>query len=212
MKHQNAAMLALSRKVNKTVFQKTMAVNDFYFGDDEFKFPMGHIQLLGKSNKDMLTADAPKFAPGFVLDQMASHSIDWWMTGEDLPDQENRVTIKNGKVLLQYRDNNTEGFDRMRMKWKSVLEDCGVCDTILDHKLYLGKKIPLAGVAHQCGTLRFGTDASTSVLDINCKTHEIDNLYVVDGSFFVSSGAINPSLTIIANALRVGDHILNIIK
>ncbi len=212
MKHQNAAVLALSRKANKTIFQKTMAVNDFYFGDEEFEFPMGHIQLLGKANKDMLAADAPKFAPGFVLDQMASHSIDWWMTGEDLPDAENRVTIKNGKVLLQYRDNNTKGFDRMMMKWKKILQDCDVCDTILDHKLYLGKKIPLAGVAHQCGTLRFGANAATSVLDINCKTHEIDNLYVVDGSFFVSSGAVNPSLTIMANAIRVGEHILNRIK
>ncbi len=115
----------------------------------------------------MLAADAPKFAPGFVLDKMAEHSIDWWMTGEDLPDPNNRVELKGNSVQLSYKDNNQQGFDRMMKKWKKVLEDCGVCDFILDHKLYLGKKIPLAGVAHQCGTLRFGNDAATSVLNIN---------------------------------------------
>lgn len=192
MKHQNAAILAISRKLNNSVFQKTMAVNDFYFGDKDFGFPMGHIQLLGKSNKDMLAADAPKFAPGFVLDKMAEHSINWWMTGEDLPDPDNRVTVKGDNVQLFYKDNNQQGFERMKKKWKNILEECEVCDTIIDHKLYLGKDIPLAGVAHQNGTLRFGTDPLTSVLDINCKAHEIDNLYVVDGSFFVSSGAVNP--------------------
>jgi len=212
MKHQNAAMLALSRKINHTIFQKTMAVNDFYFGDKDFGFPMGHIQLLGKSNKDMLTADAPKFAPGFVLDKMAEHSIDWWMTGEDLPDPDNRVTVKGDNVQLFYKDNNQQGFERMKKKWKNILEECEVCDTIIDHKLYLGKNIPLAGVAHQNGTLRFGTDPLTSVLDINCKAHEIDNLYVVDGSFFVSSGAVNPSLTIMANAIRVGEHLIERMK
>ena len=212
MKHQNAAMLAISRKLNKTIFQKTMAINDFYFGDDEFDFPMGHIQLLGKSNKEMLAADAPKFAPGFVLDQMASHSIDWWMTGEDLPEANNRVVLRGSNIHLHYKENNQKGFDRLMKKWKHILEECGVCDSIIDHKLYLGKKIPLAGVAHQCGTLRFGTDSNTSVLDINCKTHDIDNLYVVDGSFFVSSGAVNPSLTIMANALRVGEHLTERLK
>jgi choline dehydrogenase-like flavoprotein len=207
MKHQNAAMLAISRKMNRTVFQKTMAINDFYFGDGDFKFPMGHIQLLGKSNKDMLAADAPKFAPGFVLDQMAEHAIDWWMTGEDLPDPANRVLIKGDEVHLNYTENNQAGFERMRKKWKMILEDCDVCDTLIDHKLYIGKKIPLAGLAHQCGTMRFGESPASSVLDINCKTHELDNLYVVDGSFFVSSGAVNPSLTIMANAIRVGEHL-----
>lgn len=212
MKHQNAAILALSRKLNNTVFQKTLAVNDFYFGDDEFTYPMGHIQLLGKSNKDMLATDAPKFAPGFILDKMAEHSIDWWMTGEDLPDTSNRIEINRDHVQIFYKENNQQGFERMMKKWKNVLEDCGVCDHILDHKLYIGKKIPLAGVAHQCGTLRFGNDSDTSVLDINCKTHELDNLYVVDGSFFVSSGAVNPSLTIIANAIRIGEHLMERLK
>src|SRR6201999_3502147 len=79
---------------------------------------------------------------------------------------------------------------------------------LFPNNLYLGKTIPVAGVGHQAGTVRFGTDSRTSVLDQNCKAHELDNLYVVDASFFPSIGAVNPSLTIMANALRVGDHLL----
>ncbi|GHB80370.1 GMC oxidoreductase [Persicitalea jodogahamensis] len=209
MKHQNAAIMALSRHENPTVFQKTMAVADFYFGDKEYEYPMGHVQLMGKSNKHMLAADAPKLAPGFVLEEIAGHTIDWWLTSEDLPDPNNRIELKKGKKIINYTPNNEEAFQRLQSRWKAVLQECEVCDTILDHQFYLGKTIPLAGVAHQNGTMRFGPDPKTSVLDLNCKTHEIDNLYVVDGSFFVSCGAVNPSLTIIANAIRVGEHIID---
>lgn len=212
MKHLNAAMMALSRHVNPTVFQKTIAFSDFYFGEKDYEFPMGHVQLMGKSNKHMIAADAPSFAPGFVLEGIAEHTIDWWLTGEDLPDPNNRVQLIKGKKYLNYQPNNEEGFNRLRARWKEVLQECDVCDTILDHKFYLGKVIPLAGVAHQNGTMRFGTDPMTSVLDLNCKTHEIDNLYVVDGSFFVSAGAVNPSLTIIANAIRIGEHLIDRMK
>ena len=83
---------------------------------------------------------------------------------------------------------------------------------LFSRNLFIGERIPLAGVAHQNGTIRFGTDPKTSALDVNCKAHEVDNLYVVDGSFFVSSGAVNPALTIMANALRVGDHIISRLK
>lgn len=212
MKHLNAAMLGISTKENPTIFQKTMAINDFYWGDDEFEFPMGHIQLLGKSNKDQLSPDAPFFTPGLILEEMASHSIDWWMTGEDLADSDNRVRIIDGEIHLDYQENNTVGFNRMVDKWKSILTDIDGDGSFIPYSVYLRKTIPLSGIAHQVGTLRFGTDPKTSVLDTNCKTHEVDNLYVVDGSFFPSSGAVNPSLTIIANALRVGDHLLEILK
>ncbi|CAN5435280.1 GMC family oxidoreductase [soil metagenome] len=212
MKHQNAAMLGISPKLNLTKFQKTMAINDFYFGDKDFKFPMGHVQLLGKANKLMLAGDAPGFTPEMVLEEMAEHSVDWWMTGEDLPAPENRVQILNGEIHLDYTDNNTKGFDRLIKKWSDIMAGIDDGNSFLPHHLYLRKKIPLQGIAHQCGTARFGTDPKTSVLDIHCQTHEIQNLYVVDGSFFPSSGAVNPSLTIMANALRVGDHLLEKIK
>ncbi|MBF8456465.1 GMC family oxidoreductase [Kaistella sp. G5-32] len=211
MKHQSAAMLAISFTENPTKFQKTIALTDFYFGDEDFGFPMGSIQLMGKSNRYMLTDDAPIFTPVKILSEMAQHSVDWWFTGEDLPDQENRVMWKDGKIHLNYTINNEEGFDRLIKKFSKILTELEDDIKFLPENINISKKIPLAGVAHQCGTLRFGTDPETSVLDTNCKTHEIDNLYVVDGSFFPSSGAVNPSLTIIANAIRVGEHLKSLI-
>jgi len=208
MKHNNAAMMGITLKKNPTRFQKTLAITDYYFGDADFKFPMGCVQLLGKSNKDMMRGDAPFFTPGIVLEEMAEHAVDWWISGEDLPAAENRVQYLNGNIHLDYTENNMEGFTRLQEVWKEVLKDIYGDHHFIPQALYLKKPIPLAGVAHQCGTLRFGNDAATSVLDMNCKTHEIENLYVVDGSFFPSSGAVNPSLTIIANALRVGKHLL----
>jgi len=212
MKHNNAAMLAISTKPNYTKFQKTLAVNDFYWGDDEFKLPMGHIQLMGKSNKDQISPDAPFFTPGLVLDEMANHSVDWWFTGEDLGLPENRVTIKNDQIYIQYTETNMQGFNRLKDKWADILKEVDNVSHFIPNSIYLKKNIPLEGLAHQCGTCRFGNDPITSVLDMNCKAHDIDNLYVVDGSFFPSSGAVNPSLTIIANALRVGEHLLERLK
>ncbi|MBX7056746.1 MAG: GMC family oxidoreductase [Leptospirales bacterium] len=212
MKHVNGAILGISDRRNPTVFQKTMAINDFYWGEPDFEFPMGHIQLLGKANKDMLRGDAPKFAPGRVLEEMATHSIDWWLTSEDLPDANNRVRINQDKVILDYHDNNTQGYDRLMARWTKLLREVEKTDHIVPHSLYLRKKIPLAGVAHQVGTARMGKDAASSVLDANCKAHELDNLYVVDGAFFPSSGAVNPSLTIMAMALRVAEHLQQRIK
>ncbi|HEY4935260.1 MAG TPA: GMC family oxidoreductase [Puia sp.] len=212
MKHLSAAMLGISTKENPTKFQKTLAVNDYYFGTSNFSFPMGHIQLLGKSDKDQISSDAPFFTPGIMLNEMASHSIDWWFSSEDLPAPDNRVTVNNGQIHLEYNENNTEGFRRLIHTWKNVLGELDSGHDLVPHAIYLSKDIPLAGVAHQAGTVRFGNDPKSSVLDTNCKTHEIENLYVVDGSFFPSIGAVNPSLTIMANSLRVGDYLSSLLK
>ncbi|MBA5867757.1 MAG: FAD-binding protein [Nitrospira sp. CR1.3] len=209
MCHNNSAMLAISKTPNPTVFQKTIGLNDFYYASAEWDFPMGHISMIGKQDLDSLRAGAPAFAPGFALDQMAKHSLDFWMTSEDLPDPNNRVLIgKDGGITLAYTENNLEAHQRLAAKLKSMMNHIGCEEHLLPTHLYLGKKIPIAGTAHQCGTVRFGHDPRTSVLDVHCKAHDLDNLYVVDASFFVSSSAVNPSLTIIANALRVGDHLL----
>ena len=209
MAHNNSAMMALSTKPNPTVFQKTIGINDYYFRSDDWQFPLGHIQMLGKTNADMLRDSAPRLVPGRALEEVASRSLDFWLTSEDLPHPENRVTLdSSGQIVLQYTENNAEGHRRLTGKLKGMLKDIGCEDSLLPFSLYMSKKIPLAGVAHQNGTLRFGSDPKSSVLDLNCKAHDIDNLYVVDSSFFVSSSAVNPTLTIVANALRVGDHLL----
>lgn len=210
MAHNNSALLAISRKPNPTLFGKTIGLNDFYYGSDDFNYPLGHIQLLGKSDAIMFKEDAPRIAPGLALDYIARHALDFWMTSEDLPDPNNRVLLgKNGQISLHYTENNLEGHKRLEKKLRWILEHIG-CEThLVPNNLYLGKKIPIAGTAHQCGTVRFGNDPNTSVLNSYCRTHEVQNLYVVDGSFFPSSSAVNPALTIMAQALRVGDHLKN---
>lgn len=209
MGHVNSVLLAISKTPNATVFQKTLAVNDFYFGDEEFQYPMGHISFVGKLDAVALSAGAPAIVPGMTLDLMARHSLDFWLTSEDLPDPENRVTLdRNGNIVLSYTPNNVEGHKRLTKRLERLLQRLDMHPHLIPRNVFVGNRIPLAGVAHQNGTVRFGLDPRTSALDANCKAHELDNLYVVDGSFFPSSGAVNPALTIMANALRVGDHLL----
>ena len=216
MGHVNSVLMAISRCPNPTVFQKTLGLNDFYFGSPEWEYPMGHISFVGKLDADTLRGGAPAIAPGWSLDLMAKHSMDFWLTSEDLPDPDNRVTLdREGNIVLAYRPNNETAHHRLTAKLEQLMKQqrkCGVhgheChEGLFSRNLFLGQRIPLAGVAHQNGTARFGRDPRESVLDVNCRAHEVDNLYVVDASFFPSSAAVNPALTIMANALRVADHL-----
>ena len=213
MFHNSQAVLALSLEPNPTVFQKTLSLNDFYFGMEGFDYPMGNIQMVGKSLGAMYKGEKPletALIPVGLLDDVAHHAVDFWLTTEDLPDPDNRVTLDpNGRVRLSYRPNNQVPKEKLFQKLKSMLGHLGMhSDFLVPRHAYLKTDIPLAGCAHQAGTCRFGDDPASSVLDRDCKAHELDNLYVVDTSFFVSIGAVNPSLTAIANALRVGDHLL----
>jgi len=213
MFHNSQAVVALALEPNLTQFQKTISLNDFYFKDKDFDFPMGNIQMIGKSKGPMFRDDAPSFAPGFALDEMARHAVDFWLTTEDIPDPNNRVTLdREKKIILSYTFNNQTPTKRLYQRLKSMLEFLGMHKHLIPNSAYMGKEIPIAGVGHQSGTCRFGVDPGTSVLDIHCKAHELDNLYVVDTSFFCSIGAVNPSLTAMANALRVGDHLLERLK
>ncbi len=216
MGHVNSVLMALSRCPNPTVFQKTLALNDFYLGAPDWPYPMGHISFVGKLDAETLRAGAPAIAPGWTLDLMARHSLDFWLTSEDLPDPDNRVTLdRQGDIVLSYHPNNEAGHRRliaalerlMRQQTKCMVHGHECHQGLFARNLFVGQRIPLAGVAHQNGTIRFGRDPRTSALDVNCKAHDVDNLYVVDASFFPSSGAVNPALTIMANALRVGEHL-----
>ena len=217
MGHVNSVLMAISKCANPTIFQKTLSLNDFYFASKDWEYPMGHISFVGKLDGETLRAGAPAIAPGFTLDLMARHSLDFWLTSEDLPEPTNRVTLdRDGNIVLTYKPNNEEAHKRLSAKLESLMNQQSKCTIhgescyqgLFSRNLFIGQRIPLAGVAHQNGTIRFGRDPGTSALDINCKAHDLDNLYVVDGSFFPSSGAVNPGLTIVANALRVGDHLL----
>ena len=213
MFHDSVAVLALSHEPNTTIFQKTLGLNDFYFGSDDFEYPLGNIQMVGKSSAQMFRGEKPgqtKLAPEWTLDRVARHAIDFWLSTEDLPSPENRVTLApDGNVRLSYSETNIEARKRLYEKLKSLLPKLDMNEGHLIHRFaYMKNEIPVAGVAHQAGTCRFGTDPAQSVLNTDCRAHELDNLYVVDTSVFPSIGAVNPALTAMANSLRVGDHLL----
>jgi choline dehydrogenase-like flavoprotein len=249
MYHQADALLAISTNENTDSYTKTWGTNDFYLKDTDpsYPYPLGQVQPVGSFHSEMMKGDAPPLTPGFVLETMKHRAVPWWLTTEDLPDPENRVTLVNatpgdvpseislqpgvagahgssdtglynetapvaiapqGRIKLSYTPNNTESFDRLKDRWVDTLKKTGHADFHLPLSAYFKKRIPLEGVGHQNGTCRMGNDPSTSVLDAHCKAHDLDNLYVVDAACFPSASAVNPSLTIIANALRVGDHLL----
>jgi choline dehydrogenase-like flavoprotein len=247
MYHQADALLALTTDRNEDSYTKTWGTNDFYLKDTDpaYPFPLGQVQPIGSFHYEMMKSDAPFFTPGFVLENLKHYAMPWWLTTEDLPDPENRVTIHNTtplsvdalqpgvsgahpsgdtghtnesapvtdaapkRIQLAYTPNNVMSFERLKDRWVDVLKKSGHATTAVPLHVYFKKRIPIEGVGHQNGTCRMGTDPATSVLDIHCKAHDLDNLYVVDASFFVSASAVNPSLTIIANAIRIAGHLLS---
>lgn len=201
MKHVVSKLFAIAPAANETVFQKTLAVNDFYFESDAASFPMGHVHLMGKHKAQTIRPDLPNWIPLSVLETITQHSVDWWMQTEDLPDPDNRVTLTaDGQIRVNYSPNNVMAHRQFKRIFKQRLKKAGF-------PLVLEASVPLKILNHQVGTCRFGTDPKTSVLDLNCRTHDVGNLYVVDSSFFPSSSAVNPTLTIVANALRVARYL-----
>jgi choline dehydrogenase-like flavoprotein len=211
MCHNNQAVLAVSKEPNPTRYQKTLGLNDFYFRGPDADFPLGNIQMVGKSQAPMFRGEKPiaKLAPMWSLDMLAKHGVDFWLCTEDLPRPDNRVTLESdGSIRLTYTKTNEVPTKKLYQQLKSMLGHLGMHpDHLVPRNLYLKNEMELGAVAHQAGTCRFGSDPKTSVLDVNCKAHELDNLYVVDTSFFPSIAAVNPGLTAIANALRVGEHL-----
>ena len=213
MFHNSKAVVALGKEPNDTVFQKTLAINDFYLAGDGREWPIGNIQMLGKSNAMAMKGEEPKLtllAPHWSLDEVASHAVDFWLTTEDLPKPDNRVTVdQDGNIHLAYTPTQRRRSGELYGELRKILNHTGMAaHHILGKNFYMQMNIPIAGCAHQAGTCRFGTDPATSVLDVNCKAHQLDNLYVTDTSFFPSIGAVNPGLTAMANAIRVGEHLI----
>jgi choline dehydrogenase-like flavoprotein len=211
MRHNQSILMALMREPNETVFQKTLAVSDFYFRSDDWEYPLGFIQMCATSHGAQIRGEALpewlEWAPRMPFEAMARHSMDFWLSSEDLPRPENRVFYDSDRVVLDITEDDMEAHHRLRRKLQQILGAAGAHAVLMERNLYLGKNIPIGGTAHQAGTARFGSDPATSVLDLDCKAHDLDNLYVTDASFFPSIGAVNPTLTIIANALRVADRI-----
>jgi len=187
---------------NRTVFQKTLYLNDFYLkGNARHHFPLGFIQLIGKVQAPMLKPQT-RFVPTFLLKELANRSVDWWLSSEDLPSLENRVTVDSqGKISIHWTPNNVSAHRELVREARRMASRAGFT-------VNLTHRTGIEVNSHQAGTLRAGLDPVTSVLDPFCRAHDIHNLYAIDSSFFPSLPVMNPALTIAANALRVVDHIL----
>lgn len=211
MLHHNGCLVAFTKQmINDCVFQKSLGLADFYHGADDSEFPLGEIQLMGRNDLDTILWLAEKNYPGKTYPELKKMTLDFWLTSEDLPSPDNRVTLTNeGQIKVYYHRTNYTAYEKLKNKLKDVLAKVGEIDDRFKDIYWAGYDLDISGMSHQNGTLRFGTDSSTSVLDLHCKAHDVQNLYVVDASFFPSCGAFNPALTIAANALRVGGHILN---
>lgn len=215
MKHHMTSIVQLSTATNSGKFSRSVGLNDFYWGDRNYDYPMGHIHNTGGLLQDVMFAESPpllsvlaKVLPGAGIKQLAKRSIGWWAQTEVLPDPKNRVRIEKGKLRLEYTPNNLEAHDRLVYRWIEALQSMEKSTKGIQRSgIHPRGETPIQVVAHQCGTCRMGTDPTTSVLDIHCRTHDIENLYVVDSSFFPSCGSVSPALTVIANALRVGEHL-----
>jgi choline dehydrogenase-like flavoprotein len=187
-------------RINHTVFQKTVAVNDFYLRGPDGGYPLGQIQSQGRTHGVMAQTVVP-WIPLWAYNAWVARGVDWLAMSEDLPRLDNFVTLdRDAQIRLHYRPNNVVAHTRLVREFKRILRRLGYWVVIShSHKQQ--------NTTHQCGTLCFGTDPNKSVLDSYCRSHDIENLFVVDASFFPSSAAVNPGLTVVAQALRVSDHI-----
>ncbi|MEZ6243116.1 MAG: GMC family oxidoreductase [Phycisphaerales bacterium] len=210
MCHNNGMVIAITDTPNPSQFQKAFAISDYYHGADDSDLPLGLIQLMGKPDEAFLEQVARPHLQGVPAGELWTRTVDFFITTEDLPLPDNRVEIDaDGRIRLAYHENNREAYDRLRAKLVACFDRIGCSSGRCVHTAaYVGPKLGVSGVSHQNGTLRFGADPRASVLDVDCRAHDLDNLYVADASFFPSCGAVNPSLTIMANSLRVGDRIL----
>ena len=200
MNHNATAMLSVDPRVtNDSVYQKTIGLNDFYFDDGRGGPPLGNVQLLGRVSAPILKASLP-LVPEFALRWLARHSVDWYAMSEDLPDPESRVRVDGKSIVLAWRRTNMTAHRGLIRRMKEVFHAAG-------YPIVLARAFDKRTPSHQCGTVRFGLDPGTSALDPFCRAHDHPNLFVVDASFMPSSAAVNPSLTVAAQALRVADHI-----
>ncbi|RFB78334.1 FAD-dependent oxidoreductase [Methylovirgula sp. 4M-Z18] len=201
MNHNSSAMLAVDpRTVNDSIYQKTLCVNDFYFDDGNGGKPLGNLQLLGRVTAPILKAQV-RYAPEWSLHWLSRHAVDWLVMNEDLPNPDSRITVDGADVVLHWRRSNMAAFRKLEAKAKALMRAAG-------YPIVLFKDFDRRTPSHQCGTVRMGTDPATSALDIYCRAHDHPNLFVVDASFLPTSAAVNPALTIAAQALRVADHMV----
>ena len=202
MNHNSSAMLAVDpRERNNSVYQKTLGINDFYFEDQGRKTPLGNVQLLGRVTAPILKSNLPRVPEG-LLSMLSARAVDWYLMSEDLPHPDSRVTIDGRRIRLDWRRSNMQAHEGLKRRMKERFRAAG-------YPIVLSRTFDRRTPSHQCGTVVFGNDPAKSALDPFCRAHDHDNLFVVDASFLPTSAAVNPALTIAAQALRVADHIVS---
>jgi choline dehydrogenase-like flavoprotein len=200
MNHNASAVIAMSPAYrNTSIYQKTLGFNDLYLSDGNGGPPLGNVQLLGRVSGPILKANLP-YLPEWLLERIAGHTIDFYAMSEDVPHPESRVTVDGERIILKWRRTNWEAHLALVAKLKRILRSIGF-------PLVLSRSFDKRTPSHQCGTVRIGNDPMTAPLDAYCRAYDHANLFVVDASFLPTSAAVNPALTIAAQALRVADHI-----
>lgn len=217
MNLQLTSILQLATERNSGRYGRSLAINDYYWGDKNVSFPLGHIQAAGGVLQDALFAESPpvlslvtKLIPDFGLERLASRSVAWWAMTEVRPDPHNKVWLNNEQIRINYIANNREAHDRLVYRWIDTLkevENDPITKVVLKAPTHARGEAPLSVVGFGCGTCRMGEDAASSVVDPQGKCHELENLYIADSSIFPSCPSVGPGLTVIALALRLADHL-----
>ncbi|CAK7260757.1 MULTISPECIES: GMC oxidoreductase [unclassified Shinella] len=201
MNHNTTAMLTVRPfAANSCVYQKTIAFNDFYNEDNEYGFPLGNVQLLGHITGNILKANLPMPAPAWFARLVARHAYGWFLTSEDLPNPESRVMVRDDRIVMHWIRSNMRAHEALIAKTRAVMRKAGF-PIVLTHTF--GRKT----TSHQCGTARMGHDPQSSVVDLDCRSHDVENLYITDASVLPTSAAVNPALTIAALAIKAGSAI-----
>jgi choline dehydrogenase-like flavoprotein len=200
MNHNSSAVLAISPFYrNDSIYQKTFGFNDFYLSDGEGGPPLGNVQLLGRISGTILKANLPR-VPEWLLGQISRHAIDFYAMSEDIPHPESRIMVDGDKIVLKWHRTNWDAHLDLVRKLKGALKKAGF-------PIVLSRPFDKRTPSHQCGTVRMGNDPATSPLDTFCRANDHRNLFVVDASCLPTSAAVNPALTVAAQALRVAAHI-----
>ena len=218
MKPQLTSIIQLAAEPNSGRYPRSLGITDYYWGDSNVSFPLGSIASGGGVLQDALFAESPpvlslvtKLMPNFGLEQLAARSVAWWAMSAVLPDPHNRLTLRGNHLQIHYLPNNREAHDRLVYRWIDTLklvENDRACHVVKPAPTHPRGEAPLTVMGSVCGTCRMGSNPATSVVDLNGRAHELSNLYIADASVFPSCPAVGIGLTVIANALRVGDQVL----
>jgi choline dehydrogenase-like flavoprotein len=200
MNHNSSAALAVHPlRINDSIYQKTIGLNDFYLDDGRGGPPLGNVQLLGKISGAILKSQLRR-APEAALDLLARRAVDFYFMSEDLPSPESRVRLDGSRTVLDWRPSNMAAQNGLVARMREVLKAAGF-------PIVLVKPFDRRTPSHQCGTIRMGSDPARAAVDPECRAYDHPNLYVVDASVLPTSAAVNPALTVAALALRAAERV-----